>query len=326
MHYTQSEKMEIIRLVESSELSARATLKKMGLQPSTFYHWYDRYQQKGFDGLATQRRKKKPQWNQIPDDIRQQVVELALNHEDLSPRELALKMTDEQGYYISESSVYRILKKRGLIQIPTFVLNKAKDKFQQPTSRVNEMWQTDFTYFKIIGWGWYYLSTILDDYSRFIVSWDLCKTMTTDDVENTITNALVNSTVSQYQMPKLLSDNGSCYISGQLHDFLTQIGMSHVRGAPSHPQTQGKIERYHRTMKSVIKLDNYYSPEELKFQLKEFVYYYNFQRYHESLNNLTPSDVYYGRAESVLRKRKMTRTLTLKNRKMNYIMNQIANT
>lgn len=326
MRYTQTEKMEIIRLVESSELSINATLKKLGIQRSTFYHWYDRYQQKGYDGLAFQKPKKTPKWNQIPDSIRQQVVKLALNHEELSPRELAVKMTDEQGYYISESSVYRILKKHGLIQIPAFVVNKAKDKFQQPTCRVNEMWQTDFTYLKVIGWGWYYLSTILDDYSRFIVSWDLCKTMTTDDVENTINAALMSSAVSQYQKPKLLSDNGSCYISGQLQDFLEIVGMNHVRGAPAHPQTQGKIERYHRTLKNVIKLDNYYSPEELRSRIGNFVHYYNFQRYHESLNNLTPSDVYYGREDALLRKRERTKKRTMKNRRINYLMNQITNT
>lgn len=326
MHYTQSEKMEIIRLVESSELSIRATLKKLGIQRSTFYQWYDRYQKKGLDGLAHQKQMNRVQWNQIPDSMRQHVVQLALGNEELSCRELAWKITDENGYYISESSVYRILKKRGLIQIPAFVLNKAQDKFQQPTCRVNEMWQTDFTYFKVIGWGWYYLSTILDDYSRFIVFWDLCNTMTTDDVENTITNALLKSTVSTYQKPKLLSDNGSCYISGQLKDFLEVVGMNHVRGAPSHPQTQGKIERYHRTMKNVIKLDNYYTPEELKAQIRKFVHYYNFQRYHESINNLTPSDVYYGRADSILKNRERTKKQTLKNRKMNYLMKQVLDT
>lgn len=326
MRYTQSEKMEIIRLVESSELSIQATLKKLGIQRSTFYQWYDRYQQNGFDGLAYRKAKKKPKWNQIPDSISQQVVELALNHEELSPRELAVKMTDEQGYYISESSAYRILKKHGLIQIPAFVANKARDKFQQPTCHINEMWQTDFTYLKVIGWGWYYLSTILDDYSRFIVSWDLCKTMTTDDVENTINAALMSSAVSQYQKPKLLSDNGSCYISGQLQDFLEIVGMNHVRGAPSHPQTQGKIERYHRTLKNVIKLDNYYSPEELRSRIGKFVDYYNFQRYHESLNNLTPSDVYYGREDAILKKRKRTKIRTMKNRRTNYLLNQITNT
>ena len=326
MHYNQSEKLEIIRLVESSDLSVSATLRKLGIQRSTFYKWYDRYLDDGIDGLAPRNRSRKVQWNQIPGAIRQQVIELSLDNTELSPRELAYKMIDEKGYYISESSVYRILKQHGLIQSPAFILSKAKDKFDQPTNRVNEMWQTDFTYLKVIGWGWYYLSTILDDYSRFIVSWELCNTMTASDVENTINRALLNSAISKYQMPRLLSDNGSCYISGQLHDFLEIVGMGHVRGAPAHPQTQGKIERYHRTMKNVVKLDNYYNPSQLKDRIKQFVHYYNFKRYHESLDNLAPADVYYGRSEEILNQRNEIKKLTMKSRKRNYFQNQLNNT
>ncbi len=118
------------------------------------------------------------------------MVELALEKPELSPRELAVSYTDDKRYFISESSVYRLLKEQDLITSPAYILLKASDKFQQPTTHVNEMWQTDFTYFKIIGWGWYYLSTILDDYSRFIVSWRLCKTMGANDVSDTLDDAL----------------------------------------------------------------------------------------------------------------------------------------
>lgn len=106
------------------------------------------------------------QWNSIPDNQKDLVVELALDHPELSSRELAFKITDEQAIYISESSVYRILKQRGLIAAPNHILIAASNEFKDKTQFVHQMWQTDFTYFKIIGWGWYYLSTILDDYSR----------------------------------------------------------------------------------------------------------------------------------------------------------------
>ena len=104
------------------------------------------------------------------------------------------------------------------------------------------MWQTDFTYFKIIGWGLYYLSTILDDYSRYIISWKLCTTMRAKDVTDTIELALATSGCDQavvQHKPRLLSDNGSCYISSELADWLEEQKMDHVRGAPFHPQTQG---------------------------------------------------------------------------------------
>ena len=180
------------------------------------------------------------------------------------------------------------------------------------------MWQTDFTYFKIFGWGWYYLSTILDDYSRFIVNWKLCSTMKAEDVKDTLDEALLASNVSEDNRPKLLSDNGSCYISHELGEYLQVKNIKHVRGRPLHPQTQGKIERYHRSMKNVVKLDNYFSPEQLERKLKEFVEYYNYKRYHESLQNLTPAEVYYGKGELKLKQRSKTKMRTLKARKNQY--------
>ena len=213
-------------MVESSELDVTRTLREIGINRSTFYKWYDIYLKYGKESLKPKKRNK-VQWNQIPDRIRNQIVELALDHTDRSPRELACDMIDKYGYYASESSVYRILKSRGLIQVPAFVVVKAADKFQNPTVRVNQMWQTDFTYFKVIGWGWYYMSTLLDDYSRYIVEWELCKTMTGTDVERTLDSALLKTELKQN--PRLLSDNGACYISEQLKDYLSIIGMKHVR-------------------------------------------------------------------------------------------------
>lgn len=191
----------------------------------------------------------------------------------------------------------------------------ASDSFKDKTTRVNQMWQTDFTYFKIIGWGWYYLSTILDDYSRFIVNWKLCSTMKAEDVTKTIEEALEYTSIPKDSRPRLLSDNGSCYISSELSDYLAHQNMSHVRGRPLHPQTQGKIERYHRSMKNVVKLDNYFSPGQLETKMDEFVRYYKYERYHESINNVTPADVYYGKAEKKLITRQKTKQITLKARK-----------
>ena len=129
---------------------------------------------------------------------------------------------------------------------------KAADQFKDPTRRVNEMWQTDFTYMKIIGWGWYYLSTILDDYSRYIVAWQLCPTMKAYDVKKTIDKALHEASIDTEIKPRLLSDNGPCYIGQELAEYLNEKKIKHIRGKPLHPQTQGKIERYDRTMKNVF--------------------------------------------------------------------------
>ena len=316
MRYNQTEKMEIIRLIEGSDRSIKQTLKELGINKSSFYNWYYNYRQYGFDGLAFKRVNRDRQWNQIPPEWRNKVVDIALDLPHLSSREVACHITDTEGYSVSEASVYRILKERGLLTAPAYVLMAASDSFKDKTTRVNEMWQTDFTYFKVINWGWYYLSTVLDDYSRFIIAWDLCLNMTAPDVMRTVEQARLISGLSQ--KPRLLSDNGSCYISSDLKSFLDKRGIEQVHGRPGHPQTQGKIERYHRSMKNVVKLNHYYSPEELKKAIADYVHYYNFERYHESLSNLKPADFYFGQEENLLRQRKKIKQKTMKLRRAEY--------
>ncbi len=158
----QAEKMEIITLVEQSELSVKATLKELGLHRSTFYQWYKRYLEKGYEGLVDTPVQRRGFWNQVPPGEKERVVELALDRPDLSCRELAWHIIDQEGWFISESSVYRILKSRGLVTTPAYKLIEAADHFANPTTAIHQLWQTDFTYFKIQGWGWYYLSTVMD--------------------------------------------------------------------------------------------------------------------------------------------------------------------
>lgn len=324
MRFTQSEKHEIIKLVEGSSIGVNRTLKEIGLHKRTFYNWYAKYRQGGFDALAPKRNRERRIWNKIPEAEKAQVVEVALEKPEMSSREIACYITDNHKRFISESSVYRILKQRGLITAPAFMLMSASDSFKDKTTRVNQMWQTDFTYFKIIGWGWYYLSTVLDDYSRYIIAWDLCKNMGAPDVMQTVNKALYITGLSKKNAPKLLSDNGSCYISSELNEFLKMKGITSIHGRPCHPQTQGKIERYHRTMKNVVKLDNYYSPEELERALEKFVYRYNNERYHESINNLKPVDVFTGNDEKILKQREKIKQRTITLRRKNYFQEKLV--
>jgi len=329
MRYSASEKYEIIQLVERSDLSVIKTLAHLDIHRSTFYNWLQRYRDEGVDGLNDMKPVTGSAWNKIPAVHRMAIIDLALAEPQLSPRELAVTYTDDKSYFVSESSVYRMLKALDLITSPAYILMQASDKFQQPTVRVNEMWQTDFTYFKIIGWGWYYLSTVLDDYSRFIVAWRLCTSMSALDVSNTLDDARVFTGIDQVKVkhkPRLLSDNGPCYIAGELSDYLADHGMTHTRGRPYHPQTQGKIERWHRSMKNQILLENYYLPGELKAALQQFVDYYNHERYHESLKNLTPADVFYGRGQAILEQREKIKLATLAMRRKMHYDNQAGHT
>ena len=259
-----------------------------------------------------------------PTSVRGQIVQLALDEPELSPRELATRFTDTKSYFVSEASVYRLLKEHDLIASPAYIVMKAADEFKDKTTAPNQLWQTDFTYLKVIGWGWFYLSTILDDFSRYIIAWKLCTTMKVGDVTETLDLALQASGLDQVQVvhrPRLLSDNGPSYISADLAEWLDKRNMDHVRGAPCHPQTQGKIERWHQTLKNRILLENYYLPGDLEARIDTFVDHYNHRRYHESLDNLTPADVYFGRGQTILLERERIKRATIQNRRLQHQLN-----
>ena len=320
MRYPAAEKLEIIRLVEQSPLPVRRTLAQLGIPPATFYRWYDRHSSGGPEALNDRSPRPDRVWNRIPDDVRDNVIQLALDEPALSPRELAVRFTDTKSYFVSEASVYRLLKAHDLIASPAFIVIKAADAFKDKTTAPNQLWQTDFTYLKVIGWGWFYLSTVLDDFSRYIVAWKLCTTMKAEDVTATLDLALQASGLDQaapVDRPRLLSDNGSSYIAGDLAKWLGARNIKHVRGAPYHPMTQGKIQRWHQTLKNRILLENYYLPAIIEAHIKTFVADYNHRRYHESIDNLTPAEVYFGRGPIIHHPgRRMIKQQTIANRRL----------
>ena len=269
MRYPASEKLEIIRLVEQSHLPVRRTLEKLGIPRATFYRWYDRYPDRraggargspltARSGLEPHPRRRSASgsstWRWTSRNCRRASWPCA------SPT--------RRKYFVSEASVYRLLKAHDLITSPAFIVIKAADEFKDKTTAPNQLWQTDFTYLKVIGWGWFYLSTVLDDFSRYIIAWKLCTTMKAEDVTDTLDLALAASglrpghgrspaaaavaTTARATSPAT-SPNGS-----------TARACEHVRGAPYHPQTQGKIERWHQTLKNRILLENYYLPGDLE--------------------------------------------------------------
>jgi len=319
MRYPAAEKLEIIRLVEGSHLPVRRTLAQLGIPRATFYRWYDLFRTGGPEALEDRPSRPGRVWNRIPEEVRGRILELALAEPELSPRELAVRFTDQERYFVSEASVYRLLAAHDLIASPAFVVVKAADEFHTKTTAPNQLWQTDFTYLKVTGWGWFYLSTVLDDFSRYVIAWKLCTTMAASDVTDTLELALEASGRSEVcvrHRPRLLSDNGPGYIADELATWLAARGMEHIRGAPCHPQTQGKIERWHQTLKNRILLENHYLPGDLEAQVAAFVEHYNNHRAHESLGNLTPADVYFGRGEAILRERGCIKRQTIQHRRL----------
>jgi transposase InsO family protein len=237
MRYPAAEKLEIIRLVEGSHLPVRRTLARIGVPATTFYRWYDRYREIGPKSLEDRSPRPGRVWNRIPDPVRERLLALALEAPELSSRELAVRFTDQEKYFVSEASVYRLLKAHDLITSPAFIVVKAAEAFTEMTTAPNQLWQTDFTYLKVIGWGWFYLSTILDDHSRFIVAWKLCTTMRAGDVTDTLDLALEASgcDAALCSSPAPAAQRQWFVLRRRRPRALAQEqGIAHIRGAPNH--------------------------------------------------------------------------------------------
>ena len=236
---------------------------------------------------------------------------------ELSSRQLAAWTTDNLGFAVSESTVYRILRREGLVKSPEMQL-KASQEYHRKTTGPHQMWATDASYFKVIGWGYYYLVTVMDDYSRFILSWKLQRDMTTDSLIEVVQEAVDKTGMTEVPVAdrtSLLSDNGSGYVSRGFRDYLRLVGIKHIRAAPSHPQTNGKLERYHQTIKRDVKQVPYEMASDLEAALAAFVAYYNYRRYHKALGNVTPADVLHGRRERILQRRKEVQAHTIEQRR-----------
>lgn len=305
------QKEEVIKLVERSQLPVNQTLRKLRVPTRTYYRWL----QSG--SLEDDRPIARRIWNRLLPQEEATVVERALEYPDRSARQLAFLITDEGKFSVSESTVYRILKREGLMRELPQVM-KASKEYHRKTTRVHEMWQTDFTYFYIVNWGWYFAGGVLDDYSRYSICFELMPTMDGPATQKLIDKAL--NTTGMKKVPvnrrvKLLSDNGSGYIAKPFNRFLDESGIHHIYTARNHPQTNGKIERLNRTAKERLNLVVYSSPSELQEALNRFRNWYNTEHYHKSINNLHPADVYHGRAEAILKRRKRLQTQTKKTRR-----------
>ena len=139
MRYAASEKLEIIRLVEGSHLPVKRTLEKLGVPHPTYYRWYDRYLQRCEAGLEDLKSHPGRVWNRIPDKVRQTMLDMALARPELSLRELAVTFTDERNYFVSEVSVYRLLRSHDLITSPAFIVMKAASEFRDKTTAPNQL-------------------------------------------------------------------------------------------------------------------------------------------------------------------------------------------
>ena len=309
------EKRQILALVADSGLPWRKALEHLGLPSSTYYRWLKR-QSEG--RLQDKKGGSSIPWNKLRPEEINKILSRARALPELSCRQLALKLVDEERWYVSESTVFRILKREGLIKPAEVIGFKAGREYHRKTKKPNELWATDCSHIKVFDWGWYYLVTVMDDYSRFILAWELKSDMAAGSLIDVVQKAVDYTGMTDVPVENrtvLLSDNGAGYLSRQFGEYLRLAGIRHIVASPYHPQTNGKIERYHRSLKGEVNQFPYDMPGELERAIAAFVEYYNYRRYHEGLGDVTPYGVYTGRYLEILEKRKEAKQRTLQERK-----------
>jgi transposase InsO family protein len=312
---TVDQRREVVEVIERSPHTIESACREIGISRSSYYRWRELVH-----GPPPGHRRRSP-WNRLRPQERQAILEQALAHASLSARELSLWLADRVGVSAAESSVYRLLRAHGLLPRRAPEREPAAKEWRRRTKRPNELWQSDATRFLVPGWGHYWLVSVLDDYSRKILAWELVKDVQTPSLVGAIQQAVEwcgLGRAPKLERPTLLTDNGSGYISRAMQDYLSFHGMQHLRAKAHHPQTIGKVERWHRTMKDEVTLAVHTSPDQLREAISRFVDYYNRERYHEALRNVTPDDVWFGRREAILNRRKQLAIRALVARRDHY--------
>jgi transposase InsO family protein len=305
------ERSNIISRVEETQWGKRKILTQLQVPKSTYYRWRARALQGKQDSSTSSTR---IPWNKLSPPEVATVLAAARESPEWSSRQLATWITDYLRLSVGESTVYRLLKREGLVKPPEMQLVAGKE-YQRKTSGPHQMWATDASYFRVVGWGYYYMVTVMDDYSRSILAWKLQLDMTSDSLIQVVQLAIDATGMTEVPLAdrtRLLSDNGSGYVSRAFRDYLGLVGIRHILAAPYHPQTNGKLERYHQSIKQEVNQVPYEVPGDLEVATLGFVDYYNNRRYHKALGNVTPDDVLKGRRDGILIRRREVKAQTLR--------------
>lgn len=231
----EERKWEVIDVVRCSTLSKARTLEELGIPRSTYFRWQRRFRQRGEVGLVDRRPQPGTVWDRLTPQEEETILREALRQPELSSRELACWVTDHGGFSVSESSVYRLLKRHGLIRGVEVVGFPAGKECRMKTTRINEQWQSDASYFFVGSWGWYYLIPVLDDYSRFILAWDLKPDMTAPSISEVVQQAVERAGMEHVPIEdrtRFLIDRGPGFLARALEDYLRLLEIRHIYCPP----------------------------------------------------------------------------------------------
>ena len=304
-----------MRLIRRGE--KRGALKTLRIPESTYYKWRKVLSEKGVAGLMRRERKPWTPWNKLLAEEEAEIVAAAKEHTEKSPREIAVLITDTGSFSVSEKTVQRILKRHNLLAIRPKEEHPAAKEWHTKTTGPDQIWQMDGTCMFVTNWGYYKYIPVIDDYSRRVMNSELMLDesgySSSDAVEISLEEAKSLGHATE-RRPVILTDNGAAFRSWVLGDYLENRGIRHIFGRYYHPQTHGKVERFNRTIKDYIFVNNYDSPDKLQQALRQAVEWYN-NRPHESLHNVSPNDVYAGRMEEILERRAKKKELTIARRR-----------
>lgn len=306
------EREGILQDIRASGLALEDACRASGISRSTYYRWRAR-------ARSPDPPVRRSSWNALSPQERAEILSVSEAHPEWQARQIAFYVTDKGLWSVSESTVWRVLKKAGRIVPRQDEHHSAEKEYWDKPERVHEQWQSDFTDFLVPAWGWYHDGGVLDDRSRFLLHHDLRPHEKAEDAVEVLDGA-VEFAISTHgrAAERLVSDHGKCFQSHKTRSYLRLMGIHPIQARAHHPQTLGKLERLHRTMKEEVNLHVYDSPWELARAIESFYRFYNWQRYHEALGNVTPADVYYGRAEAVQARRKTLKARTMDERRRRY--------
>ena len=308
--FSRELKESLLQLVKGSGLSREWSLEVIELVPSRYYRWESKY-----PDLEDKKPVARRILHKLLPEEKEKVIDYALTHPELRHRQLAYRLEREQKVFVSPSSCYRVLKFKGLVCAwqPKLITRK---EYDFKTTRPNQQWQIDICYIPVAAY-FMYLILILDDYSRYIVYFELCWSMSQGDVRRVLDFALLRAgLIESEEKPKLLSDNGPQLVAISFQQYLKKLGITHLRAAYRHPEGKGKVERVFRTIKYEDVLpQEYQTPSEAFQGIKSFIDYYNQKRLHQGIDYVTPYERYTRKDQEILNQRKERRKKAEENRK-----------